>query len=178
MAGKSKEYNQQNHLIKVFAIIFLFWFILSGITSFFMLSLGLISAIFVSYIINRMDLIDHEISFHNFISGKLILYLFWLLKEIIVSNIKVCSYIILPNKKIKPEIINIESGQKSDFAHVIYANSITLTPGTVTINVDNDKFAVHTLDKTFKDALLSGCMQKKVMDTERDEKNTNRKENV
>ena len=178
MAGKSKEYNQQNHLIKVFVGIFLFWFILSGITSLFMLSLGLISAVFVSYLINRMDLIDHEISFHSFISGKLILYLFWLLKEIIISNIKVCSYILLPNKKINPEIINIESGQKSDFAHVIYANSITLTPGTVTINIDDDKFTVHTLDKTFKDSLLSGDMQTKVMSTERDENDTSRKENV
>tara|TARA_B100001778_G_scaffold163149_1_gene134024 strand:+ start:3372 stop:3899 length:528 start_codon:yes stop_codon:yes gene_type:complete len=167
MAKIKNTYNQKNHLIKVFAFIFIFWFILSGLTSPLMIFLGLLSAAFVMYIVNKMDLIDHEISMHNFDITNLTLYFFWLIKEITISNLKVCFYIINPKKDTAPEIIKIKSTQKSDLAHVLYANSITLTPGTVTLDVDNETFTVHVLDKTFKDSLLSNTMNSKVMHTEK-----------
>ena len=50
---------------------------------------------------------------------------------------------------------------------MLYANSITLTPGTVTLDVDNETFTVHVLDKTFKDSLISNTMNSKVMHTEK-----------
>ena len=105
MAKIKNTYNQKNHLIKVFAFIFIFWFILSGLTSPLMIFLGLLSAAFVMYIVNKMDLIDHEISMHNFDITNLTLYFFWLIKEITISNLKVCFYIINPKKDTAPEII-------------------------------------------------------------------------
>ena len=160
------SYNQKNHLLKVFTLIFIFWFLLSGMTNLLMIMLGLFSSFLVVWIINKMDLIDHEVSFHNFNIGKLIIYFFWLLREIIVSNLKVCLYIVTPNKKINPEIIKIKSSQNSEFANVLYANSITLTPGTVTINVDKNDFTVHTLDTQFKESLEKNIMDKKILSTE------------
>ena len=160
------SYNQKNHLLKVFTLIFIFWFLLSGMTNLLMIMLGLFSSFLVVWIINKMDLIDHEVSFHNFNIGKLIIYFFWLLREIIVSNLKVCLYIVTPNKKINPEIIKIKSSQNSEFANVLYANSITLTPGTVTINVDKNDFTVHTLDTQFKELLETNIMDKKILSTE------------
>ena len=162
------SYNQKNHLLKVFTLIFIFWFLLSGMTNLLMIMLGLFSSFLVVWIINKMDLIDHEVSFHNFNIGKLIIYFFWLLREIIVSNLKVCLYIVTPNKKINPEIIKIKSSQNSEFANVLYANSITLTPGTVTINVDKNDFTVHTLDTQFKESLEKNIMDKKILSTEHD----------
>ena len=88
-------------------------------------------------------------------------------KEIIISNIKVCLYIVIPNRKINPQIIKIKSSQISDLGHVLYANSITLTPGTVTIDVDGDTFTVHTLDCQFKESLESNEMDKKIRSTEK-----------
>ena len=167
MAEPAKKYNQKNHLIILFVSLFIFWFILSGLIAPFMLFLGLISTAFVVYIINRMDLIDEEISFHNFSIMGLLLYLPWLLKEIIISNIKVCSYIVMPNKKMNPQIIKVKSSQISDLGHVLYANSITLTPGTVTIDVDGDIFTVHTLDHQFKESLESNEMDRKIKSTEK-----------
>ena len=167
MAKPAKKYNQKNHLIILFVSLFIFWFILSGLIAPFMLFLGLISTAFVVYIINRMDLIDEEISFHNFSIMGLLLYLPWLLKEIIISNIKVCSYIVMPNKKMNPQIIKVKSSQISDLGHVLYANSITLTPGTVTIDVDGDVFTVHTLDHQFKESLESNEMDRKIKSTEK-----------
>ena len=167
MAEPTKKYNQKNHLIILFVSIFVFWFILSGLIAPFMLLLGLVSTAFVVYIINKMDLIDEEISFHNFNIMGLLLYLPWLLKEIIISNIKVCLYIIMPNKKINPQIIKVKSSQISELGHVLYANSITLTPGTVTIDVDGDTFTVHTLDDQFKESLESNEMDRKIKSTEK-----------
>ncbi|MBT3697418.1 MAG: Na+/H+ antiporter subunit E [Gammaproteobacteria bacterium] len=166
MTDPRKKYNQKNHLIIVFVSIFTFWFVLSGLIIPFIVFLGLVSSAFVIYIINRMDLIDEEISFHKFNITALFLYIFWLLKEIIISNIKVCLYIIMPTKKINPKIVKIKSSQISDFAHVLYANSITLTPGTVTIDIDGDKFTVHTLDHQFRESLKSDEMGRKVRATE------------
>ena len=177
MAKLSKVYNQKNHLIKVFIAIFLFWFALSGMTSVNILFLGLISSLFIAYIVNKMDLIDHEVSFHNFNISKLIMYFFWLLREIIVSNLKVCLYIITPNKKINPEIIKIKSRQNSEFANVLYANSITLTPGTVTIDVDKNNFTVHTLDAQFKESLETNIMDEKILSTEQNVNNKGKGEN-
>ena len=114
-----------------------------------------------------MDLIDEEISFHDFSAKGLLLYIPWLFKEIIISNIKVCLYIVIPNRKINPQIIKIKSSQISDLGHVLYANSITLTPGTVTIDVDGDIFTVHTLDDQFKESLESNEMDKKIRSTEK-----------
>jgi len=175
MAKLSKIYNQKNHLIKIFIVIFLFWFALSGMTSINILFLGLISSLFIAYIINKMDLIDHEVSLHNFNIIRLILYIIWLVKEIIISSIMVCICIILPSKKVSPKIIKIKCSQKSEAAKVLYANSITLTPGTVTIDVSDDVFTVHTLDKSFEESLESMKMDKKVTDTENELINTLRK---
>ena len=90
----------------------------------------------------------------------------WLFKEIIVSNIKVCSIIINSSKVIESKVIKVKSSQQSEFAHIIYANSITLTPGTVTIDVDEDTFTIHTLDESFKKSVESGEMNKKIKITE------------
>lgn len=177
MSKLSKVYNQKNHLIKVFIVIFLFWFALSGMTSVNILFLGLISSLFIAYIVNKMDLIDHEVSFHNFNIIRLISYIVWLIKEIIISSIIVCIYIILPNKRVSPKIIKVKCSQKSEAAKVLYANSITLTPGTVTIDVSDDVFTVHTLDQSFEESLESKKMDKKVTDTEHELINVMRKEN-
>ena len=166
MDDKLKRYNKKNHLLKIFLVILLFWLILSGIFSMPLIILGLASTVFVLYIVNRMDLVDHEVSLHNFNAIALISYFFWLIKEIIISNLKVCICILTPGNTTKPETINIKSSQKSELAHTIYANSITLTPGTVTIDIKDNILVVHTLDKKFKDSLESGEMDKKLYKTE------------
>ena len=82
MAEPTKKYNQKNHLIIIFVSVFVFWFILSGLIAPFMLFLGLVSTAFVIYIMNRMDLIDEEISFHNFSAKGLLLYIHGYLKKL------------------------------------------------------------------------------------------------
>ena len=92
----------------------------------------------------------------NLIGTKIIFLL------LIVSNLKVCLIIINPSHKIKPEIIEIEALDVSKITNVLYANSITLTPGTLTLDVDKNKMKIHTLDVVFKQSLLTQEMAKKV----------------
>ncbi|MEC7677473.1 MAG: Na+/H+ antiporter subunit E, partial [Pseudomonadota bacterium] len=74
----------------------------------------------------------------------------------------VCLIIINPSHKVKPEVIEIEALDVSKITNVLYANSITLTPGTLTLDVDKNKMKIHTLDAVFKQSLLTQEMAKKV----------------
>ncbi len=161
-----ESYKQSNHLIKVFIVVFVFWLILSGITSIGMITLGLLSSLFIIFAINKMDIIDHETSILNFKFFNLIIYIFWLIKEMILANILVCFYIISPKAKINPSIIKIKASQKSIVGKVLYANSITFTPGTVTIDVDEDNLTVHTLADPFRNSILKNKMDSMVKSTE------------
>lgn len=79
----------------------------------------------------------------------LILYFLVLVKEIIVSNIKVLFIILNPKDKPSPEIVSFNIDLKTHFMRTIVANSITLTPGTITISLQRDKLIVHCLKKKF-----------------------------
>ncbi len=74
-------------------------------------------------------------------------YIFVLAKEIIVSSFTVIKFV-LSKEEIQPQIVFFKVDLKSEFAKTILANSITLTPGTITVNVEGDVFCVHALDYT------------------------------
>ena len=130
-----------------------------------MLSLGVISIAFVVYIAHRMDVVDHE-SQPVHLTLKIPAYYTWLIKEIIRSNLVVVKHIWLGNKSISPVFANITASQKTEIGKVIYANSITLTPGTVSVNLEGDRIMVHALlQESIKD-LESGEMDRRVVQLE------------
>lgn len=121
-----------------------FWLLNSGHNTPLMLLLGAISIAFVLYIAHRMDVVDHESQpFH--LTPKLPGFCVWLIKEIILANFLVVKHIWLGNKTISPTLTTIIASQKTDMGKVIYANSITLTPGTVTVALEGDQFIIHAL---------------------------------
>ena len=93
-----------------------------------------------------------------------ILYFLWLIKEILLSSLGVVRIIWSRNINLEPVFEWIDSEQKDDTALVIYANSITLTPGTVTVDVSNDMLLVYALDQSLINSLKFGdlTMAKKV----------------
>ena len=130
-----------------------------------MLSLGVISIAFVVYIAHRMDVVDHE-SQPVHLTLKIPAYYTWLIKEIIRSNLVVVKHIWLGNKSISPVFATITASQKTEIGKVIYANSITLTPGTVSVNLEGDRIMVHALlQESIKD-LESGEMDRRVVQLE------------
>jgi len=112
-----------------------------------------------------MDVIDHE-SQPVHLSLKMPGYLLWLTKEIIISNISVVKHIWLGNSSISPTLITIDASQRTDLGKVIYANSITLTPGTVTVDLVGDRMTIHSLLKENIDTLKAGEMDRRVTELE------------
>ncbi len=149
------------HTISLFVTLVAFWLINSGHNTLLILSLGLISIVLVLFIAHRMDVVDHEYQ-PLLIPLRIPGYHLWLSKEIILANISVVKHVWLGNETISPVLTTIKANQKSDMGKVIYANSITLTPGTVTVDVVGDQFTVHALLRQNIEDLQAGEMDRRV----------------
>lgn len=142
-----------------------FWLLNSGHYSNLMLFLGLSSILVVLYLSYRMNIIDNE-SQPFALVFKFTAYSIWLFKQIIDSNITVVKCIWLGNSSISPSFKKIPVSQQTDLGKVIYANSITVTPGTVTVDIDKQQFLVHALCRDSITELESGDMDKRVTQLE------------
>lgn len=145
------------------SLIFLFWFMLSGHTETLLIVLGIVSSLLSVYLARRMDIIDHE-SYPFHLSARLLRYYPYLAKEIIIANIDVIKRILKPGNSISPHVITLPAPQQTDLSKVIYANSITLTPGTVTLDLSGNELKVHALSKEGAEDLQTGQMAKAVPD--------------
>ncbi len=162
--------NRRNILIFKFFILFAFWVLLSlwvldpnypGKFDALHIVKGLIASIIVVYLLR--DLILHGEKIHiKFL--RAIPYVVWELWQIVLANIDVAYRVLHPKMPINPLIVEFYVPYKGDMTKTWLANSITLTPGTITILVDDQRFIVHALDKSFADPLLiDQTMQKKLM---------------
>ena len=126
------------------ALLFGFWLLLSGHYTPLLLGLGVASTVLVVYLALRMDVVDHE-GLPLQLGGRFWRYAPWLLKEILVANLHVAKIILTPSLPISPIMVHYRSSQKTDLGRAIYANSITLTPGTITTGIQGDDLEVHSL---------------------------------
>ena len=108
-----------------------------------------------------MDVVDHE-SQPLHLTARLPGYYLWLAKEVILSNISVVKHIWLGNETISPTLATIDASQKTDMGKVIYATSITLTPGTVAVDLVGDQIVVHALLRESIEELNAGEMDRRV----------------
>lgn len=150
------------HFSFLFIILFGLWLLLSGEFVPLLIILGMLSSLLVLYLVHRMDLIDHELHPMHLHPGRLLAYWTWLLKEIFKSNLDVARIIVNPNLPINPIVFRIKTSQIDEIGQVIYANSITLTPGTVSMEVNDNEIEVHALTHAAAEALHSGEMDRRV----------------
>ena len=143
----------------LFFILFSLWLLMSGHYNVLIISLGIISCAFCVYVAKRGKLIDDE-GLPIFFIPRLLNYLIWLFKEILKSNLSTAKVII--NGKVEPETFTVKTSQVTDVAKVTYANSITLTPGTVTTKIQKGVFEVHALNSDFGNDVRNNEMDKKV----------------
>ncbi len=143
----------------LFFILFSLWLLMSGHYNALIVSLGIISCAFCVYVAKRGKLIDDE-GLPIFFMPRLLNYLIWLFKEILKSNLSTAKVII--NGKVEPETFTVKTSQVTDVAKVTYANSITLTPGTVTTKIQKGVFEVHALNSDFGNDVRTNEMDKKV----------------
>lgn len=137
------------------------WWLLSGHFDPLILSFGAASCVLVVIIARRMDLIDRE-GFPIQLSWRLPFYWVWLVWQIVIANIAVVRRIFANPLALSPQFIDLDAGQADDLGQVIYANSITLTPGTVALRLHDGRIEVHALDEAFAQDLYSGEMERRV----------------
>ena len=137
-----------------FVLLSLTWLLLSGVYKGLIIGLGALSVLLTIYFVRRMDkvdgyTIDFPISIFKFLG-----YFFWLILEIAKSNIELVKVIIKGNNHINKKMIFVSTSQRSDLGKVIFANSITLTPGTISVSLENNQVCVHVLN--FKESSTKG----------------------
>ncbi|MCP4196121.1 MAG: Na+/H+ antiporter subunit E [Proteobacteria bacterium] len=145
----------------VFFVLFGFWVIFSGMLDVFHISLGAICAALVAYFSGDLMLRDPEGQNRLIKSWRFALYLPWLIYQVVIANVHVAKLVLNP-EKIHPQVIRFKTKLKSDFSMVTLANSITLTPGTITMDIIDGEFIVHALSEKVAVDLLSGDMENRV----------------
>ncbi len=137
------------------------WLLWSGHLEPLLLGYGVASCALVLWLSLRMKLIDPESVPHHLLGGML-LYIPWLLLEIAKANLHVARVILTPSLPIQPRVIRVRATQRSELGNTIFANSITLTPGTVALDVRGGSILVHALTDQAAAGLTDGVMDARV----------------
>jgi len=145
--------------ISIATFLFVTWLLLSGHYEPLTLVFGVLSCIVTVLITWRMGLNDDE-GHPIHLGWRVPVYWTWLFWEIVKANIDVAKRIINPRMPISPTLITLKTSQATDFGQVIYANSITLTPGTVSLRIDKDTIEVHALSEELAADLAKGTMDR------------------
>ena len=152
-----------------FIISFVFWLILSGKLELKYLIFGLVSAALVTFV--TQDLLEPQqgqrkarSSVAEFLKAgwRLFFYLLWLIYEIVKSNIQVAYIVLHPKLPVNPGLLRFSTRLQSRMGQIILANSITLTPGTITVDFTEGTYLVHALVPEAAGALLEEKMQAKL----------------
>lgn len=142
-------------------VLFGIWLLWSGHYQPLTISLGAASCVLVVIIGARMGLFRDARGLVG-LSVRAVLYGPWLGWEILKANLDVARLIIDPRMSINPTVIKVKAGQSTAIGRVFYANSITLTPGTVTIDTDGPDLTVHALTREAAESLETGEMDRRV----------------
>ena len=142
------------------------WILLSGKFEpiyFFWGAVSVALALGLSYRLRNIPLDEkHELGHPAIIFPRLIIYLFWLTGQIIKSGVTIAYVVLHPKMPIQPMLVRFSTLQPNILTKVILGNSITLTPGTLTLDIIDDKFIVHALTMDTAQDLISGDMEARV----------------
>ncbi len=153
-------------MIRVFslaAVLFVFWLLLSGhFTPFLMIS-GAVCALLIAWLGVVLGYADEEGHPIELVPRGLI-YWPWLVKEAVKASLDVAAIVVNPALPISPQLIRVKTSQKTAVGTTIYANSITLTPGTITVEVNrhDSELLVHALTRAGAEGLAEGEMDRRV----------------
>lgn len=154
------------HAASTLVVLYGFWLLLSGYFTAFLLAAGAGCALAVLLFSRRMGIIDHEGHPLHLWRRVLFSYWPWLVKEIVKSAWDVTRRILHPRWPISPTLARFRPSQQTDLGLVIHANSITLTPGTISVEVSCNEFLVHALTAEGAASLAGSEMDRRVTDME------------
>lgn len=158
------------HMTCLALVLFAFWMILSGRTETKFVVYGILTAVGTTWVTYPLLLVPNKDGskkyyVFGFSIPKMIMYFFWLMWQLVLANIDVLLATTGQELNIDPKVVRFRFRADNPMASVILANSITLTPGTVTMNVTDDGvYEIHALTVGAAAGVLDGGMQKKVAD--------------
>jgi multicomponent Na+:H+ antiporter subunit E len=153
------------HLGSLGIVLYAFWLLLSGYFEPFLLAAGAGSALGVVLLSRRMRIVDREGHPVQMIAA-VVLYWPWLIKEIAKSAWNVSRIILDPRLPICPVLVRFKPTQKSQVGLATHANSITLTPATITVEATQDEFLVHGLTRASGAGVIDSEMDRRISKVE------------
>ncbi|MBK5240505.1 Na+/H+ antiporter subunit E [Clostridium sp.] len=149
----------------IVGLYLLFWIVISENAKIETICIGIIISLLVATLNKDLICINRKWKFRKN-SMLWISYTTLMLKEILVSNINVAKIVLSPKMIISPQMITIKTKIKSDFNKTIFANTITLTPGTLTISMNEDEITVHCLKGEYSNELTNSSFEKIILKVE------------
>lgn len=148
-------------VISLSVCLLAFWLALSGHYTAFLIAMGVLSTAFVVWMARRMGTLDAEGHPIHMLPGA-VTYMPWLFVEMAKSGWSLTRAVWSPSLPISPVMMVVDASQKTAVGLNVYANSITLTPGTMTVAVSGNRLTVHALNREGADDLEAGAMDRRV----------------
>lgn len=145
-------------------VLIVIWLLWSGHYTPLLLTFGLLSCLLVLVICHRMQIDDTEGA--PLLGLRPFVYAPWLAWQIVLANVDVARRILNPALPIQPHLLRVRAGQKTDLGRVVLANSITLTPGTVSVDMHGNEITVHALTHEAARFDETGEMNRRVLELE------------
>jgi multicomponent Na+:H+ antiporter subunit E len=143
-----------------FVVLFLLWISLADSLRLDEIVIGLAATILVVALTHHLFFEDAEVPNRGLRQVMLwIRLLGHLLVEIVIANISIANLVLRPTLRLQPQVFRIKTSLKSDVLKTLYCNSITLTPGTLTIDIQGDDILVHGLTDATRNDLESGALE-------------------
>ena len=142
--------------------MFIFWILLSGEFTFILITSGVVASLITAYLSHDIFVGKADLKTETGRVFKFIVYIPWLLWEIILANVEIAYLVLNPKPLVDPQIVRFKNDLKTDLGIVTLAHSITLTPGTVTVEANREEFVIHAIWQKSADGIIGGEMQQKV----------------
>ena len=154
---------RHGYRILIFLLLMVTWMVFSGIYDGLHLTLGVISCGFVTWISSELLFENRSTSLFKRVGQgfRMVSYIAWLFWQIVLSNFHLLKLALIGPKALQPQIIRHRSALKSDFEKFLLANSITLTPGTVTMKIIGQTFYIHAISDVAAKG-LDGEMERRI----------------
>jgi multicomponent Na+:H+ antiporter subunit E len=160
--GVQRRKTRFQNFLGTTVILFAFWMLLSGKFDAFHLTLGVICCAVVSYMFHDLLFANVRFGDMRIVATRFIAYVPWLIQQILLANIHVVSLVVRRKMPIDPRVLTFKTKLETDISHVTLAQSITLTPGTITMDIKDGVFYVHALSQKVAEDLNAGEMEDRV----------------
>lgn len=160
--GAQKKKTRFQNFVGTSVILFLFWMLFSGKFDAFHLSLGVICCTLVAYLSHDLLFANARAGDMRVVSARFIAYIPWLIYQIVLANLHVAGLVLRRKMPINPHVMKFKTKLETDISAVTLANSITLTPGTITMDIQDGVFYIHAIDQQVADDLNTGEMEDRV----------------